>query len=95
MSTTPPSGMTFDHKGDPLYLREGYAVGIRSYPSLRAAFDAATKRDHVGYWADTDGQVYYDLVRIVDEEDGARRLGEMYDQIAIWSFRDKCEIRLK
>lgn len=87
-------GATFNHLGDPVQPDDGYAVGVRAYPSLKAAFEAATPRDHVGYWADTDGQVYYDLVRIVDEETTARTLGKRYDQIAIWSFSHNREIRL-
>jgi hypothetical protein len=95
MTNDGPVGQTYNYLGDPISLREGYAVGVRSFPSLRAAFEAATPRHHVGYWVDGEtGQAYYDLVKIADDEQHAREMGRRYQQIAVWSFRDNHEIRL-
>ena len=92
---TPTQGGTYDHEGRPVSPSHGYAVGIRSFPSLRAAIRAARPGQYVGWWRDGDsGILYYDLVLIVYDEEEAIRMGEKRGEKAIYSFADSREIRL-
>lgn len=95
-----PDGFTyfFDGREAP---KHGYSVAITQGLHDKRGLEEAIKMvdilglDGVGGWLNKEtGQYYFDAIRFVEDLEDAKFMGECYDQLCIYSFKDEVEIWL-
>jgi hypothetical protein len=97
-----PGGFTMSAFGNVINPSSGYAVAIRSYdtfekfkdkePWLFKVPDMWSSANAVGYWKDTEGTQYFEVVLLVDTYEESVMLATDHKQKAFYSFSDKKDI---
>jgi hypothetical protein len=90
------NGFTATPSGDIVDINEGYAVAIKGFDKPSdLIIDAAENNNFVGFWHDETGKEYWDEVIITEDQQTAMQIARKQNELAIWDFKNKSEIRTR